>query len=301
MSRLPQILLDIVVPVFLLVGVGAAAGRRLGIDSRNLATLAYWILGPVFVFDILARADLAADLVARVVGATVLSMVVVGLVAVGAGRVWRRPGDVLAAGLTTSVYGNVGNFGLAIVAFAFGDGALPLAGIVLLVVNVVGLVVGVAAANWTEGGAWVALRRALTAPMTLAVIPAIFVNVTDAGLPLWLGRATGLVAAALIPMMLLTLGVQLSEMGMPRLSADVARTLATKLVVAPLVAAAAVWATGLTGMPAGVVVLQFAMPPAVFTALIALEHDLAPDLVTTTVLAGTLASAVTIPFVIAWL
>ncbi len=55
------------------------------------------------------------------------------------------------------------------------------------------------------------------------------------------------------------------------------------------------------GLPAGVVILQFAMPPAVFTALIALEHDLVPDLVTTTVLAGTVASVLTLPVVIALL
>ncbi len=301
MTQLGRILADILVPVFLLVATGAVAGRRLALDSRSFAKVAYWILGPVFVFDILARADLTADLVARVVGASVLAMVAVGSAAVLVGRLFRRPADVVAAGLTTSVYGNVGNFGLAIVVFTFGDSALPLAGIVLLVVNVVGLVVGVAAANWEEGGALVSLGRALTAPMTLAVVPAVFVNVADAELPLWLGRATTLVAAALIPMMLLTLGIQLSEMGMPRFSGDVVRTLVTKLVVAPAVAAAAVWGAGLTGMPAGVLILQFAMPPAVFTALIALEHDLAPDLVTTTVLAGTLVSVLTLPVVIALL
>jgi hypothetical protein len=43
------------------------------------------------------------------------------------------------------------------------------------------------------------------------------------------------------------------------------------------------------------------MPPAVLTAVIALEHDLEPDLVTTTVLVGTLGSIVTIPVVIALL
>ncbi len=301
MTQLARILVDILVPVFLLVGVGAVAGRRLGLDSRPFAKIAYWILGPVFVFDILARADLSADLVARVVGASVLAMAAVGLVAVGAGRVLRRPPDVVAAGLTTSVYGNVGNFGLAIVVFTFGEQALALAGIVLLVVNVVGLVVGVAAANWEEQGGLVALRRALGAPMTLAALPAVVVNTTDATLPLWLGRATGLVAGALIPMMLLTLGIQLSEMGIPRLSGDVVRTLVIKLAAAPAVAAGAVWGAGLVGVPAGVVVLQFAMPPAVFTALIALEHDLAPDLVTTTVLAGTLVSVVTLPVVIALL
>ena len=68
---------------------------------------------------------------------------------------------------------------------------------------------------------------------------------------------------------------------------------------APALAWAAAGLLGLTGTPAGVVILQSAMPAAVFTALIALEHDLVPDLTTTIVLTGTLASVVTLPVVIA--
>ncbi len=60
-----------------------------------------------------------------------------------------------------------------------------------------------------------------------------------------------------------------------------------------------VLAVGLEGDPAGVTILQSAMPAAVFTALIAIEHDLEPDLVTTTVLTTTLVSAVTLAVVLA--
>jgi predicted permease len=41
------------------------------------------------------------------------------------------------------------------------------------------------------------------------------------------------------------------------------------------------------------------MPAAVFTALIAIEHDLEPELVTTIVLESTVASAVTLSVVLA--
>jgi predicted permease len=74
-----------------------------------------------------------------------------------------------------------------------------------------------------------------------------------------------------------------------------------KLVVSPSIAAVAVTALSLAGAAGDVVVLQAAMPAAVFTSLIALEHDLAADYVTTVVLVGTLASILTLPVVISLL
>ncbi len=296
-----RVLADILLPVFVIVGIGAISARRLSLDTQTLSKLAYWVVGPAFVFDILAGADLGAALVGKVVGASLAAMAATGVVAAVAARLSGASNPTTAATVLTSIYGNVGNFGLAIVAFTFGTEALGLAGVVLIVVNVVGIVVGVAAARWEQHGVVSAVRRALTAPMTLAAVPALAVNAGGWMLPLWADRAVGLLAAALIPLMLLTLGVQLAGMRSPKPSLDTVRALVVKLAVAPAAAAVAATAIGLEGSDAGVVILQFAMPPAVFTALIALEHDLVPDLVTTTVLAGTLASVLTLPVVIALL
>ena len=51
--------------------------------------------------------------------------------------------------------------------------------------------------------------------------------------------------------------------------------------------------------PAGVTIVQSAIPAGVFSALIAIEHDLEPDFVTTMVLTSTVASAVTLVVVLA--
>ena len=292
------ILFDILAPVFLIVGVGAFASRKLDLEPGVLSRLAYWILGPLFIFDVLSKAEIAADVVLKMVAAAIASMVLTGATAWAVGTAARRPYGTRAAGVMTSVYGNVGNFGLAVVVFTYGSNALPLAGVMLIVVNMVGLIIGVTAASRQRTSLFPAVRTALLAPMTLSVPPAIVANTGHVEVPLWIEWPVSLLAAGFIPVLLLTLGIQLSRMRAPKLSFDLSLPIVAKLVVAPLMAAGAATLMGLSGIEWGVVVLQSAMPAAVFTVLVAFEHDLEPDLVTTTVLVGTLASFVTLPVVI---
>jgi predicted permease len=293
-----QVLVEVLFPVFAIVGIGYLVARYVGIKPPALATLAYWILGPAFIFDVLADAVLEPSVVWRVVGSTVLAMAVVGLLAAFAMRAIGRSFSELAATVLTSIYGNVGNFGLAISAFALGAEVLPIAGIVLVTVNTVGILTGVGLASIRHQSAVKSVATAVFSPLALAVIPALLVNVTDTALPLWLDRPVSLLAAALIPVMLLTLGVQIA--GMPRALPHglVTVPIGIKLVITPLVAFGAATLLGLEGIAADVVILQAAMPAAVFTSLIALEHDLEPDYVTAVVLTGTLVSALSLPVVI---
>lgn len=292
------ILLNILGPVALIVALGYVVGRTLDVDPSTPSKLSYWVFGPAFVFDALYRADLQADVVVRVVLAAVGALVASGLF----GWLWSRltggTRQENAAVLTTSIYGNVGNYGLAVVVFTFGPESLPIAALLMVIINISGLLVGVASATGVEHSLGKALRRAFVAPMFLAVIPAVLLNVRNVVLPPVLDRPVALVAQAMIPLMLVTLGIQLAGMGMPRLDATAAKALSAKLVVQPLVAAWLVWLLRLGEVAGGSVVIQASMPPAVFAALIALEHDLIPDRVTTIVLGGTLISAVTVPLAI---
>jgi len=297
-GELFRIFVDVLTPVFVIVGVGYLVAGRMKVDAGTLSKLAYWILGPAFIFDVLAGTDLQGDVVVRVVLVSLATMLVIGVAAIGLARAMGRSRSQTSATMLTSVHGNVGNFGLAITAFAFGDQALPLAGIVMVTVNTAGILVGVAAATSRTAGPTVALRTAFLAPMALAVLPAVLVNVSDTTLPVFADRPIGLLADALVPMMLLTLGIQLGQMDRPHVGSIVAVPITAKLVVAPAIAASIVGLVGPSGLAGDVVILQAAMPAAVFTSLVALEHDMEPDLVTTIVLAGTLVSVVTLPVVL---
>lgn len=296
-----RVFIDVLVPVFIIVGIGFVVARGVGIKPAALTTLAYWVLGPTFIFDVLAGAELDPSVVGKVVGATVVTVVVVGLYAAVVMRLLGRSFSEMAAGVVTSIYGNVGNFGLAISAFALGEEVLPIAGIVMVTVNTLGILTGVGLASIRHHSAVRSVATAVFSPLALAVIPALLVNITDTTLPLWIDRPVSLLAAALIPVMLLTLGVQIANMPKVLPAPMVAVPIGIKLVITPIVAIGAVALLGLEGVASQVVILQAAMPAAVFTSLIALEHDLEPDFVTSVVLIGTLVSVITLPVVLALL
>ena len=293
MSGLLSIVVDILGPVFVLIGLGVVAGRRLSVPPAPLATLAYWIIGPAFMFDVLASAELDGDVLVRMIAALCCGLVAAGAVAWLAAA--RSGTERRAAVLTTSVYGNAGNYGLAVVVFTFGDDAAAFAAIGLVVVNTVGVIVGVASAH----SGLASLRRALTSPLTLAIPPAAIVNGFGIELPTIADRSIGLLAGALIPVMLITLGIQLQQMSWPRLDRDILAAVGVKLLVQPAVAAGVALAVGLAGAPFGAVVLMAAMPAAVFTVVLSIEQDTMPELTSTIVLVGTLASLLTLPGIIA--
>jgi predicted permease len=113
-----------------------------------------------------------------------------------------------------------------------------------------------------------------------------------------IGRITGLLGRATIPLMLVTLGVQLAQVERPRINRDVIAASAIRLIGGPVLAFLVVPILGLGGLERSVGILQASTPVAVTTTIIALEYELAPDYVTTTLLFSTVASLVTMTVVL---
>ncbi len=292
------VVLDVLAPVAVLVLLGAVAGPRLGVEAGSLSRLAYWIFGPAFVFALLADADFERSVVVRLILAAFAGMVAAGLVAGLWAALTGASYEVGAATVMTGVWGNVGNAGLAIVAFALGDDALPLAGVLMITINLTALVLGVGLATARSSSIGTAIFRGLSAPMTVAGAAALVVNLTNLDVPLLADRSIGLMANALIPVMLFTLGLQLRASGRPRFGGDLGVVVLAKLAVAPLAAGLVGARLGLSGDAIRAVVIQSAMPPAVFCMVVATENDLVPDRVTAAVVVTTLASIVTLPVVL---
>jgi len=292
-----SVLFDVLGPVVLIVAVGAIVGTWLTIDGRSLSRLAYWVLGPAFMFDILHDAALAGSLILRLSLAGLAGMAAAGMMA--AVVLWpRQSGSITSAGVLTAAYGNVGNAGLAISSFAFGSAILPAAGVFMLAINTSGMMLGVGLAHGRRGSLRRALWQALIAPMTLASLAGLAANGTEVTIPPLFDRSVSLVAGALIPVMLFTLGLELRQWGGIRLDVAIALPTVAKLVVAPVAAGLTARALGLGGDMIGVSIIQSAMPPAVFCMVLAMEHDLEPETVTSTVVVATLASLLSLPFVL---
>ncbi|MFW2383189.1 MAG: AEC family transporter [Acidimicrobiales bacterium] len=293
-----EILTSVIGPVVIVVAVGAIVGHRIGLETTTLSKIAFWILGPAFMFDGLATADLAGDAVLGLAGAAITSFVAAGFVGAALSKMLGSTVENLSADVVSSTYGNVGNAGIAICVFALGDGVRPSAIVVMVVINTIGVVLGVALATARTQSVWVAVRTGITTPLTLGALLAVPVNYFDLALPDWFDRPVGLIADALIPVMLLTLGLQLRKVDLARPEPGVFASAPAKLIVAPVAAYFAAQALGLDDVNAGVVLMQASMPPAVFTMLVALEHDLAPRRVTSALVTLTGLSLLTVPLAV---
>lgn len=300
MLELITIFLNILLPVFLLVLIGYIVGPRLGMEPRTLSKLAYYILVPAFIFNVFSKAQVQLDLALRMAAFFVVVTVGTVLVAFLAARLLNAGPQLSAAYVLVAAFGNVGNFGLPVIDFKVGEAGLLPASIYFLTGSTLGFLIGVMAATWHKGGTrWRAVWAAFTTPGVFAVFPAFLVNGFDLPVPMFVDRSIVLMAGALIPLMLLTLGIQLAGMGRPRIDRHVVTSSLVRLLISPVLAILLAAVFGITGIERGVGIVQAAMPAAVLTSLIALEHDLIPDFVTTTVLFSTVASAVTLTVVLA--
>jgi len=290
-----SLLLNVMGPVILVVGLGWFAGSRLRFDVATLSRLAFWVIGPLFVLDVFASAELDGSTIWRLTIGGLAAMLIGAVVAYLVGSRLSITRSLRSAAVMTSAYGNVGNAGLAIVAFAFGDDAVPAAAVLMVVINGVGILLGVSLASAEALGLGAAIRRALLTPMTLAAGFALILNALSLNFPLAIERTISLIGGALIPLMLLTLGMQLADNFSLQATVDLGLVAVNKLLIVPVAAAAIGVALGLEGETLGVLVIQSAMPPAVFTAVVALEFDLEPERVTGIVLGTTLLALLTIP------
>jgi len=297
--QLFQIFIDVITPVFLLVVVGYIAGPRLDLQVRTLTKYSYYLLAPAFIVNVLKSAQIEATLAVQMVTFILLVQLCCAVLAFGMGWLLRRPQNMIAAYVLIAVFSNVGNFGLPLIQFRLGEAALPAASIYVLAISTFAFIIGVLAATWHKGGGINATSSVLKTPAIIAIAPTLLLNWTETELPLFLSRSIGLLAGAMIPTMLVTLGIQLARAGRPIINFDVITASSIRLIGGPILALLLVIPFGLSGIERGAGIFQASMPAAVLCSLIAIEHNLLPDFVTTTVLFSTLASVITLTIVLA--
>lgn len=299
MLQLLSIFVNVLAPVFIILGIAYVATRRLRLEGRTLSRLAYYVLTPAFVFNLISTARIEAALATRMV--VFITLVYTGSVAIAfvVARLLRRGRRMTAAYMMIAAFGNVGNFGLPISQFAQGGEALLPATVYFLANLVFAFVVCVMLANSGRGNLAQAFAQVVRTPSLIALVPALIVNAAGIQLPIFAARSVELLAVAMIAIMLIALGAQFANAGIPRISFDMLMAAGIRLISGPLLAFALVGFFDLPVLERNVGILQASMPAAVLVSIIAMENDVLPEFVTATVLFSNLASLVTLSLVLA--
>lgn len=300
LGELLSVLVSVVLPVFGIVALGYLLGDRLELQARTLTRVAYYVFVPAFIFEAISRAGTPLIATVKMALFMVLVHLLAALAAGGIGRLLGRSREMIAALVMIAAFGNVGNYGLAVIRFRLGEVAVAPATIYFVTVTVCAFVICVGAAGWARGGGRGALWGVLKTPALWAVVPALVVSEGSVTVPLMLSRMLGLLADAMIPVMLFALGLQLLEQKQVLLSKDVVLASGIRLLLAPAIAWLVAGGLAFQGVEAAAGILQAGMPTAILVAIIARENRIVPEFVTSVVLVSTLASLVTLPVLMVW-
>lgn len=294
MSELVLIFLNVIMPVFGIVAIGFLLGKRLELQARTLTRAAYYVFVPAFIFQAISRANIPFDSALKMLCfITLTHLVAVGIAGI-IGKMLGKSKEMIAAFIMIAAFGNVGNYGLAVIRFRLGDEGLVPASLYFVAISIVAFIVCVGAAGWAKGGSKGAVWGVVKTPALWATVPALLVSTGDIAVPLMLSRMIGLLADAMIPVMLFALGLQLLEQRKVSLSGDVFLASGIRLLLVPALAFAVAVPFELPGIEKAAGILQAGMPTAILVAIISKENDIVPDFVTSVVVVSTLASLITL-------
>lgn len=293
------IFVNVVLPVFLVAGLGYAFERTLRPPIAPFNQVALFILMPALIVQSLLPVDFRGEEPLRISAFAFLLAVVMLAVAAVVARAARLDRLTTSAFLLTAAFPNLGNYGLPVVLLAFGQPGLAAGTLLLAVQSLYGLTLGVFIASSGSSSPRRSAGQILRQPITYAVAVALVLNLTGVALPRPVLAALALPAQAAIPVMLLVLGMNLASTGRIERPGLVALAVATRLVIGALVGWVLVETLGVRGVARDVLIVGASMPTAVFTILTATPFGARPRFVSDCVVVSTLASVFTLTTVIA--
>lgn len=278
--------LEVTVPVFAIILVGYLYARLRSSDMAVANRLNVHLFVPALLFFVLSeKLPEASALFIPALGAAVV-VLGSGLLAWPFVRIagW-SPGTVVPP----MMFNNAGNLGLPLAALAFGEQGLALAVVLFVVSMTLHFSFGV---FLLRGRA--SLAPLIRNPILLATLVGLWAHFGDWRAPQLIRPGIEMMADVSIPLMLVALGVRLTDVDSSQWRIGV-----TGALLCPLTGLATAWAfiavSGLTGAEAGVLWLFSVLPPAVLNYILAEHYRRGPAQVASIVVMGNAAALVTIP------
>ena len=281
-------------PILLISGAGFVLGKSLSVDPRPLGRIIFYIFGPVLVFNLLTQNDLPLNKIAGMMGYAAAVMLTSAGLAYLAARLLRLERSALTAVVLTTMLANNGNYGVPLIAFAFGPEAQAYASIYFVTSSMLTYTLGVLIASLGHLNLKQAVLGLIKVPAIYAIVLAMIFIQTGWTLPDPLQRTVSLAAGGAVPAMLVLLGLELGRFEWSRNLRAVSIPVTIRLLIAPLVGLGLAALLGLKGSARQAGITEAGMPSAIMTTMLAAEYKLEPTLITAIVFVSTVLSPLTL-------
>ncbi|HYD30947.1 MAG TPA: AEC family transporter [Azospirillaceae bacterium] len=284
-------LFDVILPVFASIALGFIwVKARQPFDTATLSALVANLGAPALLLSSLSRADIAPAALGQTLAAGALALAALAALGALALKLLRWP---VRPFLPALMMPNTGNMGLPIVAVAFGPEGAVYGIAISTLVQIGHFTVGM----WLASGQR-SLRPLFATPALYAMLLALALVGTGTRLPPWLADLLRLIAGIAVPLMLLLMGASLTRFRVQALARSLVLAV-LRLGLGVTVGLAVAWALRLDPVAGGTLVIQCAMPVAVFSYLFALKYAGPAEEVAAAIALSTALSLATLPLLLA--
>ncbi|MGE1063221.1 transporter [Megasphaera paucivorans] len=305
------------VPIFLLVLIGFYLDKKFSLDVKTLSKLLFYLIIPSFVFTNLYKTDFPAT--SAIIISCIFFLMFIGfLVATFISKMRHYDACMLESCRNALMFNNSGNLGVALVILVFShdpfvvNGQTPYLAEAMVVQILIFVIQNI---TLNTIGLYQAGRGRLSARDTLGVVfrmPIIYVFTAAL-----VARFSGwdatqfffwpimeMSGAALLPVAMISIGIQLHRTTIKWLDHEVWLTSIVKLMLFPFLGLATIYAANLiipgsfSPVASIVFLIYCSVPVAVNTAMYAIEFNNCPEYATQVVMNTTALSAFTMTFFI---
>lgn len=287
--NLAQVLVDVLLPIFLIFGVGFILGKRKNPDPRPIAHVSIFVLLPSLVFTSFLKEDILGSLAVTGVYITAFTIIMYVL-SVVACKLLKFDRALQSAFLLSVLFTNSGNYGVPLCTFAFGEEGMVNALAYMMFGSVIMYTLAVYIASRGSCSMRNSFKNIFTIPLIYAVVIASVFSYFHVSVPSFLVKPITLLGSAAIPVAMVLLGIQLSRTEVQKAYKPLVLSIVFRLLLSPFVGILITGFMGVHGVLRSVLILESSMPTAVNSALIAIEFDAKPGYVSTVVLISTVLS-----------
>ena len=284
-------LIDVLLPVFFVIGIGYYLGKKdPNFKTDFITNFAGNIGTPAMIFYTITTTGVTLEVFIEYF--TYSLIIIAGFSLIGLLTLFILKQDMISE-LPPLILPNTGNMGIPICLFAYGIQGLGVASAIASVIILFHFTLGVFLAKKSFS-----FDILIKSPPVYAIIISVFFLYFEIDTPLFLENTTFLLTYATIFLVLMSLGIALTKFKFS-LKNSIILSLC-RVIVGPSIAFIVIYNFDLSGLAAGVLLIQSAMPSAILNYLVGSMYSPKKivDSVASTIVVSTLMSFITIPIVV---
>ena len=284
-------LFEVIFPVFFVIGIGYYIGKKNPKFDTNFITYFAGNIGtPAMIFYTVTTTGITLTTFIHYFAYAIL--MISGFAVIGLIFLFLLKKD-LSMELPPLILPNTGNIGVPICLFAYGTQGLGIASAVASVIILLHFTLGVFLAKKKFS-----FDILIKSPPVYAIAISVFFLFFEIKTPLFLENTTFLLTYATIFLVLMSLGIALTRFKFSLRDSIIFSLL--RVVIGPLIGFAIIYYFDLSGFPAGVLLIQSAMPSAILNYLVGSMYSPKKivDSIASTIVTSTLMSFITIPIIV---